>query len=42
MKDEITDIRMDSVVVCGTPVKRPSRVPRSLWMWFWEAVAWRA
>lgn len=34
--DKEIDVRMDSVTICGTVIKRPSRVPRSQWMQFWE------
>jgi hypothetical protein len=32
------DVNLDSVIVCGQLIRRPSRVPRSIWVRFWEAI----
>lgn len=39
IEDIDIDIYMDHVVVAGQHIKRPSRVTRSAWLFFWEGVA---
>jgi len=34
----IIDINMDSVLINGTSIPRPTRISRSAWIKFWEGV----
>jgi len=33
------EVYLDHVVVEGTTIKRPTRIPRSIWLAYWEAAA---
>lgn len=33
-------VHLDQVIICGHVVMRPSRIPRSVWIAYWEKHSW--